>query len=163
MPAGPPLTQCPPDRGWLMPAGSPLTQARRIGTDSWPLAASNPIPVDRVHITARSAVPCPQRHVLSCVVSTGAVLIQSCQSCPRRLVWGRRRLLLWPRRPFQPPAPLSLKWRRSLRDPVWASDSRSCPEEASASKPAQEGFWFLWAVLSCLSGPGVLSCTVLCV
>ncbi len=37
----------------------------------------------------------------------------------------------------------------------------SCPEEASASKPAQEGFWFLWAVLSCLSGPGGLSCLVL--
>ncbi len=42
-----------------------------------------------------------------------------------------------------------------------ASDSSSCPEEASASKPAQEGFWFLWDVLSCLSGPGVLSCHVL--
>ncbi len=37
----------------------------------------------------------------------------------------------------------------------------SCPEEASASKPAQEGFWFMWAVLSCLSGPGGLSCLVL--
>ncbi len=37
----------------------------------------------------------------------------------------------------------------------------SYPEEASASKPAQEGFWFLWAVLSCLSGPGGLSCFVL--
>ncbi len=34
----------------------------------------------------------------------------------------------------------------------------SCPEEASASKPAQEGFWFLWDVLSCLSvsSPGGL-------
>ncbi len=42
-----------------------------------------------------------------------------------------------------------------------ASDSWSCPEEASASKPAQEGFWFLWAVLSCLSGPGGSSCCVL--
>ncbi len=57
----------------------------------------------------------------------------------------------------QPPAPLSPKWKRSLRAP----DSSSCPEEASASKPAQEGFWFLWDVLSCLSGPGVLSCHVL--
>ncbi len=54
-------------------------------------------------------------------------------------------------------APLSPKWKRSLRAP----DSSSCPEEASASKPAQEGFWFLWDVLSCLSGPGVLSCHVL--
>ncbi len=42
-----------------------------------------------------------------------------------------------------------------------APDVMSCPEEASASKPAQEGFWFLWDVLSCLSGPGVLSCHVL--
>ncbi len=58
-------------------------------------------------------------------------------------------------------APLSWKWKRLLRDPVRASDSSSCPEEASVSKPAQEGFWFLWDVLSCLSGPGVLSCHVL--
>ncbi len=58
-------------------------------------------------------------------------------------------------------APLSLRWKRLLRDPVRAPDSSSCPEEASASKPAQEGFWFLWDVLSCLSGPGVLSCHVL--
>ncbi len=36
MPAGPPLTQCPPDRRWLKPAGSPLTQARRIAADSSP-------------------------------------------------------------------------------------------------------------------------------
>ncbi len=56
-----------------------------------------------------------------------------------------------------------------------APDSGSCPEEASASEPAQEGFWFLWdvlsvwpwraflsswSVLSCLSGPGGLSCLV---
>ncbi len=53
--------------------------------------------------------------------------------------------------------------RQVLRDPVWAPDYSSCPEEASASKPAQEGFWFLWAVLSCLSGPRgpFLSCHVL--
>ncbi len=36
MPAGPPLTQCPPDRRWLKPAGSPLTHARRIAADSCP-------------------------------------------------------------------------------------------------------------------------------
>ncbi len=45
MPAGSPLTQCPPARLWLnarrpasdsMPAGSPLTQARRIAADSSP-------------------------------------------------------------------------------------------------------------------------------
>ncbi len=39
-----------------------------------------------------------------------------------------------------------------------APDSWSCPEEASASELAQEGFWFLWDVLSCLSGHGGLSC-----
>ncbi len=54
MPAGPPLTQCPPaclwlnarrpasdssppDCRWLKLAGLPLTQARRIAADSWPL------------------------------------------------------------------------------------------------------------------------------
>ncbi len=42
-----------------------------------------------------------------------------------------------------------------------APDSWSCPEEASASELALEGFLFLWAVLSCLSGPGGLSCLVL--
>ncbi len=94
MPAGPPLTQCPPDRCWLMPAGSPLTQARRIGADSCPLAAANPSPVDRVH-TSRPGVL-----FLSRVVSTGAVLISHVLSGPRRLVWGRRLLLLWPQRPF---------------------------------------------------------------
>ncbi len=39
MPAGLPLTQCPPDGRWLKPAGSPLSQARRIAADSCPLAA----------------------------------------------------------------------------------------------------------------------------
>ncbi len=59
--------------------------------------------------------------------------------------------------------PLSPKWKRLLRDPVRAPDSSSCPEEASASKPAQEGFLFLWAVLSCpcLFSPGGLSCPCL--
>ncbi len=42
-----------------------------------------------------------------------------------------------------------------------APDYLSCPEEASASKLAQEGFLFLWAVLSCLFSPSGLSCPVL--
>ncbi len=65
---------------------------------------------------------------------------------------------------FQPPAPLSRKWRRLLRDPVRAPESLSCPEEASASELAQEVFLFLgdclvlsvWprrAFLSCLFSP----------
>ncbi len=41
-----------------------------------------------------------------------------------------------------------------------APDYLSCPEEASASKLAQEGFLFLWAVLSCLFSPSGLSCPV---
>ncbi len=102
MPTGSPLTQArriaadssPPDRRWLKPAGSPLTQARRFGADSCPLAAANPSPVDRVH-TSRPGVP-----FLSRFVSTGAVLISHVLSVPRRLVWGRWLLLLWPRRPF---------------------------------------------------------------
>ncbi len=37
-----------------------------------------------------------------------------------------------------------------------APDSWSCPDEASASELALEGFLFLWAVLSCLFSPGGL-------
>ncbi len=44
---------------------------------------------------------------------------------------------------------------------MWASDSWSCSEEASASKRAQEGFWFLWAVLSVWPWRAFLSCFVL--
>ncbi len=107
---GLPLTQCPParlwlnahriaadssppDRRWLMPAGLPLTQAHRIGADSCPLAAAYPSPVESPHVTARSAVClfcCAHRNILK-----NHVL-----SCPWRLVWGRRLLLLWPWRPF---------------------------------------------------------------
>ncbi len=54
---GSPLTQCPPDRRWLMPAGLPLTQAHRIAADSCPLAATIPSPVDLVHLS-RPGVPC---------------------------------------------------------------------------------------------------------
>ncbi len=48
-----------------MPAGSPLTQARRIGTDSCPLAAAIPCPVDIVHMSREcrvSVLLCPQEH-----------------------------------------------------------------------------------------------------
>ncbi len=61
---------------------------------------------------------------------------------------------------FQPPAPLSRMWKQLLRDLVRAPDSLSCPEEASGSELAQEGFLFLWAVLCCVSSPGGLSCPV---
>ncbi len=158
---GSPLTQCPPARLWLnarrpasdsMPAGSPLTQARRIAADSSPPDRRWLKPAGLVLTHARrpplslapwikstchgqecrvSVLLCPQEH------------FKLTLSCPWRLVWGRRLLLWWPRRPFQPPAPLSPKWKRLLRDPVRAPDSSSCPEEASASKPAQEGFLFL--------------------
>ncbi len=94
----------PPDRRWLnarrpasdsMPAGSPLTQAHRIAADSCPLAAAYPSPVESPHVTARSAV------FKSCCAHSN-ILIKPClvMSCPRRLVWGRRPLLLWPWRPF---------------------------------------------------------------
>ncbi len=144
---GPPLTLCPPARRWL--------NARRLAADSSPPARRWLKPAGLALIHARwppislapwikstchgqecrvSVLLCPQEHFK---------LTMSCHS--------------------QPPAPLSLRWKRLLRDPVRAPDTSSCPEEAPASKPAQEGFWFLWDVLSCLSGPGVLSCTVLCV
>ncbi len=142
MPAGSPLTQAcriaadssPPDRRWLEPARSALTHARRPPLSLAPWIKSTCHGQEcRV-----SVLLCPQEHFnLPCLV----------MSCPWRLVWGS--------------APFSLKWRRSLRDPVRAPDSWSCPEEASASELALEGFLFLWAVLSCLSGPGGLSCLVL--
>ncbi len=135
----------PPDRLWLnarrpasvsKPAGLPLTQAHWIGVDSCLLAAAIPSPVDQVHMS-RPGVPC-----VFCRAHRNILTTMSC------LVHGDS----------SGAAPLLLKWRRSLRDPVRAPDSWSCPEEASASELAHEGFWFLWDVLSCLSGPGGLSC-----
>ncbi len=76
-----------------MPAGPPLTQARRIAADSCPPAAAIPSPVDPGHMS-RPGVPC-----LFCCAHRN-ILKQSCRSCPWRLVWGRRLLILWPRRPF---------------------------------------------------------------
>ncbi len=86
MPAGAPLTQCPPDRRWLKPARSPLTHARRIGADSCPLAAANPSPVDRVHM---SCVPvpssCVHRDTWSGARSKSFVILTSAVSL---LWWG---------------------------------------------------------------------------
>ncbi len=60
----------------------------------------------------------------------------------------------------QPPAPLSLRWKRLLRDPVRAPDSSSCPEEASASELSPGGLPVPVGcpvpVLSCLFSPGGL-------
>ncbi len=136
----------PPDRRWLKPAGLALTHARRP-----PLSLAPWIKSTCHGQECPVVLLCPQEHfklTLSCLVhgdSSGA----GGSSCSGH--GGHS----------QPPAPLLLKWRRSLRDPVRASDSWSCPEEASASELALEGFLFLWAVLSCLSGPGGLSCLVL--
>ncbi len=141
-----------------------LFPVRRIAVDSCPLAAAIPSPVDQVHMS-RPGVPCvfcrAHRNILtnmSCLVhgdSSGA----GGSSCCGHGGHSSR------------PAPLLLKWRRSLRDPVRAPDSWSCPEEASASELAQEGFWFLWDVLSVVSCPVCLAlegchvvfCTVLSV
>ncbi len=64
---------------------------RRITTDSSPPAAADPSPVDLVHNMARSAV------CMSCCAHRNILISLS---CPRRLVWGRRLLLLWQRRPL---------------------------------------------------------------
>ncbi len=60
----------------------------------------------------------------------------------------------------QPPAPLSLRWKRLLRDPVRAPDTSSCPEEASASELSPGGLpvpvGCRVPVLSCLSSLGGL-------
>ncbi len=44
IPAGPPLTQCPPDRRWLKPAGLALTNARRppLSLAPWILSTTRP-------------------------------------------------------------------------------------------------------------------------
>ncbi len=56
----------------LMPAGSPLTRAHRIGTDSCPLAAAYPSPVESQHDMARSAV------CLFCCAHRNILIIMSC-------------------------------------------------------------------------------------
>ncbi len=73
-----------------------------------------------LHVTASSAV------FKYCLALRNSFKV-SCRSCPRRLVWCR------------PPASLSRKWKRLLRDPARAPDSSSCSEEASASKPSPGG------------------------
>ncbi len=122
----------PLDRRWLKPAGSPLTHARRL-----PLTlarGSSP------HHGQACRAMSPESWFLSLVLPSGTVLMYlvglvhgdssgaggSCSG-----LGGH----------FQPPAPLS--WKRLLRDPVRAPDSLSCPEEASASELAQEGFLLL--------------------
>ncbi len=139
----------------LKPTGSPVTQARRIAADSSPPAAADPSPVDPVH-TSRPGVPClsccAHRNILTNLVLSAetrrgqvAPLVMAEEAIPSRL-------------PL-----LSLMWKRLLRDLVRAPDSLSCPEEASASELAQEGFLFLWAVLSCPVCLALEGCLVLCV
>ncbi len=167
MPAGPPLTQCPPDLCWLRPAGSPLTHARRIAADScppdcrwlkptglaltharWPPLSLAPWIKSTCHgqECRVSVLSCPQEHltILSCLVHRDSSGAGGSFCCGQG---GHSSRL--------PPC------RRSgsgCWGTLWVPLTLSCSEEASASKPAQEGFWFLWAVLSCLSGPGGLSC-----
>ncbi len=138
MPAGPPLTQCP--RRWTRGC---LTHARRIGADSCPLAAANPSPVDRVH-TSRPGVL-----FLSRVVSTGAVLISHVLSGPRRLSGAGGSSCCGRRGHSSHLPPCCGSGGRSWGNLVRAPDVLSCPEEASASELAQEGFLFLWVVMSC--------------
>ncbi len=130
-------------------------QARRIAADSSQPAAADPSPVDLVHNMARSAV------CMSCCAHRN-ILMNLVLSCLRRLVESRR-LMAEETIPSRLPL-LSLMWKRLLRDLVRAPDSLSCPEEALASKLAQEGFLFLWVVLSCpvrLFSHGGRSCLVL--
>ncbi len=104
---------------------------------------------------ARSAV------CMSCCAHRN-ILMNLVLSCLRRLVESRR-LMAEETIPSRLPL-LSLMWKRLLRDLVRAPDSLSCPEEALASKLAQEGFLFLWVVLSCpvrLFSHGGRSCLVL--
>ncbi len=169
-PASPPLSAAPSSPPFAVrstPPSARLSQARPLASPpgvhvapvvhvaSPPAAAdSNPGPVDPVH-TSRPGVPC-----LCLVVPSGTVLIiMSCLVLSTETCLGQAvpRVVAMEASPSCLPL-LSLKWKRLLRDPVRAPDSLSCPEEASASKLAQEGFLFLWAVLSCL----VPVCLVLC-
>ncbi len=119
-----------------MPAGPPLTQACRIAADSWPPLTLVPW----IRSTSRPGVPCHVPRVMvfkSCLALRNSFNV-SClvhgdssgaggSSCSGR---GGH---------FQPPAPLSWKWKRLLRDPVRAPDVMSCPEEASASELSPGG------------------------
>ncbi len=172
MPAGPPLSQCPPDCRWLKPAALPLTQAHWIGVDSCPLAAAIPSPVDQVHML-RPGVPCVFCRAHRNILTTMSCLVLSMetrlgQAAPRVVAmeailaacplvaevevvaegpcegpW----LLVMPRR--------SLSLRASpggLLVPV------GCPV---LSVGPWRAFLSSCSVLSCLSGPGGLSCRVL--
>ncbi len=152
-----PWLPLPQARRWLKPAGSPLTQARRPPLTLAPWIQSTRHGQEcRVYVLS-----CPQELFKYLVLSTetrqgqGAPLVMAEEVIPSRL----------------PPC-------RGCGSGSWgnlgrAPDVVSCPEEASASKLAQEGFLFLWAVLSCpvclapeggpvlscLSSPGGLSCS----
>ncbi len=154
---------CSVRRLWLSPSppavclvpGLPLPQARRIAADSSQPAAADPSPVDLVHNMARSAV------CMSCGAHRN-ILMNLVLSCLRRLVESRR-LMAEETIPSRLPL-LSLMWKRLLRTLWGPLTPLSCPEEALASKLAQEGFLFLWVVLSCpvrLFSHGGRSCLVL--
>ncbi len=132
---------------------SSLISARRAGPrsrgSSSLISARSVVP--RSHgssslIMARSAVPrsCGSSSLISARSagprSRGSSSLIS-GTYPRRLVWGRRLLLLWPRRPSFP-----LKWKWVLRDPSRAPDSSSCRH----GLPVPVGC----PVLSCVFSPG---------
>ncbi len=113
-----------PPAGCLVPR-LPLPQARR-SREFMPPSAAHPgppfagdhaagPPLTQPHGSrpqTRPGVPChvPGVMVFKSCCAHRNILNYLVLSCPWRLVWGRRLLLLWLRRPFQPPA--SLSWKR---------------------------------------------------
>lgn len=174
----PPVVALPsPPAACLVP-GLPLPQAHRSREITPPdrccLNARRPVSVSKPTGSALIHARWPPLSLAPWIKSTchgqearmASMATTRGAACPRRVSMDKTRqdmvvkMFLWARQNRHKAllAPLLLKWRRSLRDPVRAPDTWSCPEEASASELAQEGFWFLWDVLSCLSGPGGLSC-----
>ncbi len=148
MPAGSPLTQarriaadsCPPDWRWLKPTGSALTHARLPPLTLAPWIKSTCHGQEcRV-----SVLLCPQEHFKE----PGLVL-----SMETRL--GQAAPLVVAMEAILAACPLSLIWRRSLRDP------QKKPRRSLSLQASPGGLLVPVAVLSCLSGPGGLSCRVL--
>ncbi len=142
-------------RPWGKPTRRPrLTQARRL-----PLTQARRPPLTPAQVPLIQST----RHGQECHVPVGTTRHKhfnlSCLilSTETRLGQAVPRVVAMEASPSRLPL-LSLKWKRLLRHLVRAPDSLSCPGEASASKLAQEGFLFLWAVLSCL----VPVCLALC-
>ncbi len=136
----------PKPAGWFSGSRGAAPQARRIAADSCPPAAANPGPVDPVH-TSRPGEPC------FCLVPTGTILIQSCLVCGDSSGAGDSSCCGRGGHSSHLP-PCRRSWSGcwgTLWGPLTPRHAQRKPQLPSL---AQEGFLFLWVVLS-------LSCSCL--